>query len=830
MTWLLGLLIIGGVFAAYSNSFTGSFVGLDAKESIRDNPHIRHLWPLSEAMSLPLVEGTLSADEGSKGGTVVRRPILSLSFALDYHFFGLNAHGYHAVNLLIHALAALVLFGLLRQTLNLPALRGCHGNRAVWLALAVALLWAVHPLQTESVTYIVQRAESLMGLLLLLTVYCAARGLQSPHPRAWYAASVIACAVGMGTKETMSIAPVLVLLYDIVFVSGSLRQALRRRWGLYAVLASTWAIAGVLVLMTLADASRDFGEGAIPAYLLAQPRVILHYVRLALWPHPLYMYVNTPRFVFIPGRTSPLQVAVPAALIAAALLATGWAFARRHWLGFVGAWFFVILAPTSSIVATSDVIQEHRMYLPLAAVITLVVVGGDALLRRPSIHLSARQIGTIGAVLVSALAVGLGLLTYDRNRDYGGEFSMIHPADLAETYEILADHELTKSSLHEVERQADATLHSATDPAEVAYAHYLLGVAYERHEQLDQAVAHLQQVVALQPHLGPVYTELGAALSQQGQQTEAERAFRRAIDLRPDRAEAYVELGTLLVGQGNLPAAREQFTTALRLRPTSADAHSELGALLLREGRLDEAEAHLRRAVEVQPTLISAHEGLGRLSMRRGNLDDAARHFQRAHEIDEDYPEPHFDLGILFREQGQLDRALAEFETAIQLRPEYAEAHYERGRTLLAQGHPAQAVDAFEKATRFAPDLAEAYCELGVALRRQGDTRRAAEWLEKALAVSPDLAEAHAQLGDLLLEQHQLSRAADHLEQALSIDPASVEALNSLMTVYLRQHRFSDAETRLQEVARRLPESDENRKRLAAARALIAQGERGRKQ
>ena len=191
----------------------------------------------------------------SHGETVSGRPVLNLSLALNYAVSGCDVRGYHVTNLAIHLAAALLLFGIVRRTL--PRFRGCGGGQqlarlqlATPLALAIALLWAVHPLQTESVTYIVQRAESLMGLFYLLTLYCFLRGAGSARAIFWYAGSVLACLLGMATKEVMVSAPLVVLLYDRTFLAGSFREAWRRRWAYYLALAATWLLLAWLVAQT----------------------------------------------------------------------------------------------------------------------------------------------------------------------------------------------------------------------------------------------------------------------------------------------------------------------------------------------------------------------------------------------------------------------------------------------------------------------------------------------------------------------------------------------------------------------------------------------------
>ena len=593
--------------AAYSNSFTDRFAGLDAKESIRDNPHIRTLWPLSEAMSLPLLETTVADDEGSKGGTVVRRPVLSLTFALNYALLGPDPNSFHAVNLAIHLAAALVVFGLVRRTLQR---QGFAAEHAGGLALAVALIWVVHPLQTEAVTYLVQRAESLMGLLLLLTLYCSVRALDSARPALWYAAAAVACALGMGTKETMVVAPLLVLLYDHVFVADGSCQRLRQRWPLYIALAACWLVLGVLIVTTFTDAMRDFDEGRTLPYLLSQPRVLLHYLRLAVWPHPLHLYVNTESF----DVRGLADVVVPGLVVVASLAATAWALSRKRGYGYLAAWFFVILAPTSSVVATSDTIQEHRMYLPLAAVLSAIVVFGDTALRR---FCPANLRSSLGFAIVAATVLLLGGATRARNADYHSEFSMVHEADLPEAYMILAQHHLYPGNVDEAARAAQALLegHRSADQRDVVFAHFISGFAAERRGDLESAAAHFGRAAELQPGFAYARRELASVLRRLGRLAEAARECKLALQTRPHFAEAHVEYGMVLIQQNRTSDAVEHFTRAVALQPSSAEAHYELGIALHHGGDRVGARRHLQRAIELRVDFVEAQERLRRVDL-----------------------------------------------------------------------------------------------------------------------------------------------------------------------------------------------------------------------
>ena len=241
------------VAAAYAGSFAGAFV-YDDVPAILENPTIRHLGRLGEVLAPP----------GDQAGTVGGRPVVNLSLALNVAISGTAPWSYHAFNLAVHLAAAALLFGIVARTLDLPAVRGERPwpeKDRIAVAFAVAILWALHPLQTEAVTYVVQRAESLMGMLYLLTVYCFVRGAGAgvsepgrpaagPGPAAWFVLAWLACLLGMATKEVMVTAPVLALLYDRTFLAGSFREAWRRRRGIHLALASTWVLLAVLVAGT----------------------------------------------------------------------------------------------------------------------------------------------------------------------------------------------------------------------------------------------------------------------------------------------------------------------------------------------------------------------------------------------------------------------------------------------------------------------------------------------------------------------------------------------------------------------------------------------------
>lgn len=508
---------------AYSNSFAGIFV-FDDEPAIAQNQNLRNLWPLTAAMAAP-PDTTLSG-----------RPVATLSFAIDHARSGGSLDGYHATNLCIHLAAALLVFGITRRTLLTARLKDRFAGAATPLAAIVALIFIVHPLHTGSVTYIVQRVESLMGLLYLATLYCAIRALDA-HGRAWACwtgAAVLACALGMATKEVMATAPLMVMSWDYLFA----RDRATARRSLYASLAATWIILAVLVAGGHRSPSVGFGFAGWPwwRYLMTQAEVVTHYLRLAVIPAPLVLDYDWR------AATSLAQVAVPGALLVALLAATVWGLIRRSPAAFAGAWFFLILAPTSSVIPiVTEVAAEHRLYLPVAGVIGLVVLGLFEAGRRVAGTSSTtrRVMGRAGLLAGAVVVLLLARMTQARNADYH-DYDRIWSATIAE-------------------RPLNAR-------ARNNYATSLLMKG-----RYAEAEPHLRVAVRENPSLAEAEANLGVTLSAQGKLDEGATHLRRAIELQPDYASAHRNLGETYAMQDRLADALAEYATALAIAKSKGD-------------------------------------------------------------------------------------------------------------------------------------------------------------------------------------------------------------------------------------------------------------------
>lgn len=619
----LALIALAGL-VVYADSLSCPFV-FDDVPAIVDNPSIRHLWPIGPVLAPP-------ANAGGVGG----RPLLNLSFAINYAVGGLDVRGYHALNVLLHVLTAWVLFAVIRRTL-----RRMNGGRSVaprarddtpWLlALAAAGLWTVHPLLTESVTAVVNRADILGALFYLLTLYAFIRGAEVADAgrsgRAWRLASVAACLAGMASKEWVVSAPVMVWLYDRTFVAGAFRAAWSRRRRYYAALASTWLL---LALLMIGSNHRNdtvgFGLGVSAwAYAVTQCQAIIRYLGLSVWPHPL---------VFDYGRylVKDAWTVLPQAL---GLLALGGgtvvALWRRPRLGFLGACFFAILAPSSSFIPlVTQTMAEHRMYLPLAAVVVLGVVGGY--------RLAGRRILLLGAVL----AVAFGWLTVRRNRDFRSEFA------------IWSD-----------------TVAKWPDNVRILQR---LGVLQLKAGHYDEAVRRDRQALRLDPYNPEVLDTLGHALYLAGRLPEAAAAYREALRLKPDFYAVDNNLGIILMHQGHLAEARARFEDALRVKPDYDEAHNNLGIVLMRTGHHHAALAQFETAARINPDFVDAQVNLGNALQEAGRAAEAVGHYERALRLKPNLVDAHFNLAYTLLDLGKPVEAAAQFRAVLRLKPNNREA------------------------------------------------------------------------------------------------------------------------------------------------------------
>jgi tetratricopeptide (TPR) repeat protein len=695
-TLLAGVALVLAGVVVYQNSLEAPFL-FDDTPAIVDNRSIRHLWPPGEALSPP------ANAAGATG-----RPLVNLTLAVNYALGGLAVRGYHVMNLCLHLLATLTLWGVLRRTWRRPALQVRFGPDTELLAGCAALLWAVHPLLTESVTCVVQRTEVLGGLFYLLTLYGFIRSVgvgrvSDPPSRpvkdrsylTWSMFSVLACLLGMASKEIVATAPLLVLLYDRTFVAGTFREAWRRRKIFYGALAATWILLAWLMGHAAQRAGTvGFGLGVSPwEYLLTQCRALTLYLKLSFWPHPLVVDYGV-------AVVKDVREVWPQGLIVVALLlVTLRALWRRPVLGFIGAAFFVILAPSSSFVPlVTQTMAEHRMYLPLAAVIVLAVAGLHNLFGRHT------------AAVCLLLAAVLGAVTMQRNGEYCDDLAVWSGVIVVQPDNARAHIGLGAAYYNRGDLAAAMPHYEESRRLEprAGQIYYDLGLVMDKLDRPEEAAKYFAQAVKLVPAFAPAQAELGDELIRQGRMEEAIQHLQIAVTSAPDLTAARNSLGRALAGAGRMAEAIAIYETALKGNPGFADLHFNLALALVSAGRADAAFAQYTEAVRLKPAHAEARLNLGIMLAQRGRLNEALVQLHEAARLRPKSAEAQANLGIALAETGRVTEAVGSYEAALRLRPDYAVAHYNLGNALIQLQRWPEAKRHFAEAVRLAPDFAAA--------------------------------------------------------------------------------------------------------------------------
>lgn len=647
---------------------TGHFL-FDDRYSIVENKSIHAVWPLSQSLW------------GPRDMPTAGRPLVNLSFALNYAVGQLNVFGYHLVNVVLHSINAVLLFAFLRWTIERSSWSTLWRNAAKNLALMIAMLWALHPMQTETVTYVTQRTELMMALFFLLTLYTARRAWDTTNPKAGYAwqiLSVLACGLGMGCKEVMVVAPVMVMIYDLTILKCLISRLFQRRWPLYLGLVATWGILASLLATNPRGSSVGVDLDVKPLeYLALQFWAIDHYLWLALWPSKL---------VGDYGEFKPISMGtwLPCLLILVLLVGvTTWAWFRKRPLSFLGVWFFLILAPTSSVVPiATEPIAERRMYLPLAAVMLVLVFAVFKLVSRWSGEVGS-QSGTVklthrymlGSIAMLVASI-YGVATYSRNEVFRTELAFW--SDVTQKLPRNSRGFNILGSTYLNENQPELALASLKHAIELEPGDSgvlcSLGIWYAKHGDITEALAYFDRSIAINPRLFDPLFNRGLIFLKQDKLDEAIQSFKAAIRVNPNISNLYVTLGSAQFMKNELDDAIENFRIATQIDPQSSDAFSNLGAAMNRKSEFQQAIDMSHKALAIEPTKAAAFHNLGDSLIGLNRTDEAINAYLQCLNITANDIQVLLKLGKIFANQKQAANARQCFERVLQLKPDSPEA------------------------------------------------------------------------------------------------------------------------------------------------------------
>ena len=697
-------------------------------------------------------------------------PLTSTMLWLEWRLWGANPLGYHLVNVLLHALSAVLLWRVLAR-LSIPG------------AILAAAIFAVHPVNVESVAWITERKNTLAMFLYLVSLLLYLRGEddREPKPQAEKEASAprlfshfdclsLLAFLGALLSKTAA-APLPVVLLGLAWWRRG-RLELRDIWRSLPFFAIAAAAGFVTIWFQY--------HRAIGASLL-DVRADSLWSRLAGagWAFWFYLYkaflpVNL-SFVYPRWQIDPARVwsYVPVLLVVALFLVC-WRYRRGRGKAvlFGMGYFLVMLLPVLGFLniyfMRYSLVADHWQYFAIIGPIALAAAGLARALR------TAKRVSAFCfPISAFCLVLALGVLTWREAGTY---------TDLKTLW----------------------TTTIARNPA-AGLAHNNLGTLLLEEGRPDEAVAHFQQALALQPNAADVHSNLGGALLAQGRFEEAIPHLQRAVRLQPDSAQAHNNLGNALSKQGQMDKALAHFRKTVELRPTLGSARYNLGSALLQAGHVDEALAQLQRALELEPGAASSHMSLGNALLAKGRAAQAVAHLEKAVQLQPELAAAHHNLANALLQQRRGDEAIAQFRKALDLQPGFAAAHNGLANALLQQGQADEALAHLRAALKIEPRLAEAHLNLANLLLQRKQADDAIAHFQQALKLAPNLPAAHNNLANALLAKGQVDEAIVHCQQALKLAPNLAEAHNNLANALLQKGRCGEAVSHYQAAVTALP-------------------------
>jgi tetratricopeptide (TPR) repeat protein len=660
------------------------------------------------------------------GATQQYYPVSHTAFWLLHSLWGDNTLGYHLINILLHALSAF-LFAIMLRYLSVPG---------AWLA---AVIFALHPVNVESVAWITELKNTLSGSLYL-SAGLAYLHFDSNRRRSLYALALTLFTIALFSKTVTATLPAALL---VIFWWLRGRINLRRDVLPLAPFFALGAVGGLLTAWVehnfIGAHGAEFSFSFLERILIAG-HVVWFYLAKLFWPTDLiFIY---PRWHI--SQSSPSLYLFPLAI--AALLAALWLLRNRSRaplaaiLLFGGA-LFPVLGFFDAYPFHFSFVADHFQYLASLPVIALAAAALSRLAEQW--HLPTKSAAT---VLVLVLGGTLAFLTWNQSSQYAS----------AET--------LYRTT---IDRNPSCWM-----------AHSNLGML-KINSSLDEAVAHFKEALRLKPDLAEAHTNLGNALQRMGRLKEAVAEYRESVRLKPDVAEAHNNLGNVLPKLGQFKEGEVECREALKIDPDHRDAHYNLG-IILQAMRKPEAAAQFQEALRLQPDSPQVHNSLGITLQSMGRLEDAVVQHREALRLKPDFAEAHNSLGTALQRMGRIEEAISQYQEALRLKPVLAEAHNSLGSALQVTGHVAEAEAQFREALKIDPDHRDAHYNLAITLQRTGRLEEALAQYREVLKSNPDDSAVHNNIGAALEELGRISEAVAQYREALRLKPDSEEARTNL--------------------------------------------------
>jgi tetratricopeptide (TPR) repeat protein len=608
------------------------FVNLDDGIYVTENTHVQ------AGLTLDSLTWAFSLNDSSYW-----HPLTWLSHMLDCQLFGLNPGTHHLVNLIIHLANSLLLFLILKRMTG-----------SFWQSSFVAAMFALHPLNVESVAWVASRKNLLSTFFLMLTLWTYVRYTQGPTIGK-YLLVLLAFVLGLMTKPMLVTLPFLLLVLDY-WPLGRFPAGQFGYFGNCKGTASTMTVSGTehssrLVLekvpllifsmfsiyvtsLAVQLSGIVISTEEVPMKLRIANGLVSYvaYVTKMTWPKDLAIYYPYPAMV-------PLWHTVGAGCVLTAVSAfifRGWR--KKPYLVTGWLWYLGTLVPVIGLkqVGLWPAMADRFAYVPLIGIFIMIAWGSP--------HLVARL-------------------------RYRGIFLTLAAGTVLSIFMIL-----TWIQLHHWKNSSALFQHALRVTSHNYLAYNNLGNVLVRQGKTEEAIGHYARALQIRPYFPRAHNNLGKALARQGKNEEAIGHYMKALQLKPDLPEAHNNLGNALARQGKDEEAIDHYTKALQLKPNFAGAHNNLGNVLEHQGRINEAFYHYSMAIQLKPDFGDAHFNLGTLLAQQGKSKEAIAQFSQALQVKPDSAQVHNSLGALLARQGELSKAIEHFREALRIKPGFRKA------------------------------------------------------------------------------------------------------------------------------------------------------------
>lgn len=670
----------------YSNTFNVPF-HYDDRPVIVENPNIKDFNNISDILfHNPF------------------RPILSLSFALNYYFNKLNPFGYHVVNLIFHILNGLLIYILILLTLSNSS-TGFETSSTIpfQISFFVSLIFSLHPIQTESVTYISSRSEVMCTSFYLLSIIFFLKFLKSAKIKIlFYLGSLISFLISLGIKEIAITLPVTLMLFEYLFLSKksqatkTLPDFLRKKWYHFFFLLIIPVIFIIRYLILGAFGHPKFHRSLFP-HFLTQSHVIINYIKLLFLPVNLTIDRVFPLFQTLFEASTILAIVTVFFIIIFSFKN----IKKSPLLSFSILWFFVTLSPTS-LIPLEDSMSERWLYLPsigfcLFLVFIFQILQGKFMPRIFSI--------CIFSIIILLFATN----TYYRNIAWQSEYSLWEDA-------------LRKT-------------HNKARP------YLALGYLKFKEGKYEEAIDYYRKSIELFP-TAEAYNNLAYTLSKYNTSNSnyltVIKLLEKSISLRRGNYKAYLNIGDIYSTKQDYDNAIINYKKALEINPKFSAAYWSIGLIDEKMGRMNEALKRYKNAVRFAPLDIKALYSLGTLCLNTGQYANAINTLERLISLSPDNPDAYYNLGLCYYYIGDYKKAVEAYQQSLKINPYKADIHNSLGISLLMVGRLDMAMQEYAVAIKIDPKFAQAYGNMGLVYKQMGEKDRAIAMFKEALKFDPN--------------------------------------------------------------------------------------------